>query len=79
MIKNDKQLQKAKEAARNLELILGKARKTHSPSEYKAMSEPILIELQRRESEILERPSYPEPRAAGRVSGSILRNNEGGE
>jgi len=64
MIRNDEQLQKAKEAARNLELILEKARKTHSPSEYKAMSEPILIELQRRESEIIEYLSSPEPQAA---------------
>lgn len=54
MIKNDEQLQKAKESVRNLELILEKARKTHSPSEYKAMSEPILIELQQRENEIIQ-------------------------
>jgi hypothetical protein len=53
MIKNDKQLKKAKEAARNLEVILEKARKVHSPLEYKAMSEPILLELQKRENEII--------------------------
>lgn len=53
MIKNDKQLKKAKEAVRNLEVILEKARKVHSPLEYKAMSEPILLELQKRENEII--------------------------
>jgi len=53
MIKNDKQLKKAKEAARNLEVILEKARKVHSPLKYKAMSEPILLELQKRENEII--------------------------
>ena len=53
MIKNDKQLKKAKEAVRNLEVILEKARKVHSPFEYKAMSEPILLELQKRENEII--------------------------
>lgn len=53
MIKNDKELTKAKEAVRNLEVILEKARKVHSPLEYKAMSEPILLELQKRENEII--------------------------
>ncbi len=54
MIKNDEQLKKAKEAVRNLETILEKARKVHAPSEYKALSEPLLIELQQRESEIIQ-------------------------
>jgi len=54
MIKNDEQLKKAKEAVRNLETILEKARKVHNPSEYKALSEPLLIELQQRESEIIQ-------------------------
>jgi len=64
MIKNDEQLKKAKEAVRNLELILEKARKVHSPSEYKAMSEPILIELQQRENEIIQYLSLAEPQVA---------------
>ena len=64
MIKNDEQLKKAKEAVRNLELILEKARKVHSPSEYKAMSEPILIELQQRENEIIQYLSLTEPQVA---------------
>lgn len=50
---NNEQLKKAKKAIRNLELILEKARKTHSASDYKAMSEPILLELQQRENEII--------------------------
>jgi len=64
VIKNDEQLKKAKEAVRNLELILEKARKVHSPSEYKAMSEPILIELQQRENEIIQYLSLAEPQVA---------------
>ena len=64
MIKNDEQLEKAKEAVRNLELILEKARKVHSPSEYRAMSEPILLELQQRENEIIQYLSLPESEAA---------------
>ena len=54
MIKNDIELKKAKESVRNLESILEKARKVHSANEYKAMSTPILIELQQRENEILQ-------------------------
>jgi len=66
MIKNDEQLKKAKEAVGNLEVILEKARKVHSPSEYKAMSEPILIELQQRENEIIQYLSLAEPQVAAR-------------
>jgi len=66
MIENDEQLKKAKEAVRNLELILEKARKVHSPSEYKAMSEPILMELQQRENEIIQYLSSAEPQVATR-------------
>jgi hypothetical protein len=66
MIKNDEQLKKAKEAVGNLEAILEKARKVHSPSEYKAMSEPILIELQQRENEIIQYLSLAEPQVAAR-------------
>ena len=60
MIKNDEQLDRAKDAVSKLELILEKARKVHSPSEYKAMSEPILIELQQRENEIIRYLSMAE-------------------
>jgi len=66
MIKNDEQLKKAKEAVGNLEVILEKARKVHSPSEYRAMSEPILIELQQRENEIIQYLSLAEPQVTAR-------------
>lgn len=64
MIKNDEQLRKAKEAVKNLELILERARKTHKPSGYKAMSEPILLDLQQRENEIIQYLSLSEPQVA---------------
>ncbi len=54
MIKNDEQLKKAKEVVNNLEMILEKARRTHTTSDYRAMSEPILLELQQRENEIIK-------------------------
>lgn len=38
----------------NLQRILLAARKVHSPDEYRSLAEPILLELQRREQEILE-------------------------
>lgn len=53
MIKNDEQLSIAQQAVINLQKILLEARKVHLPQEYRAMSEPILIELQQREQEIL--------------------------
>jgi len=64
VIKNDEQLEKAKKAVRNLEMILEKARKVHSPSEYKAMSEPILLEMQQRENEIIRYLSFTESEVA---------------
>ena len=53
MIENDEQLKIAQAAVRNLQQILLAARKVHSAAEYRAMSEPILLELQQREQEIL--------------------------
>jgi hypothetical protein len=53
MIENDEQLKAAQEAVRNLQQILLAARKVHTAAEYHAMSEPILLELQQREQEIL--------------------------
>ncbi|MCP4134544.1 MAG: hypothetical protein GY754_26455 [bacterium] len=63
MIKNDEQLRKAKEAVGNLELILERARKVHTADEYKAMSEPILLELQQRENEIIQYLSFADKTA----------------
>jgi len=53
MIANDEQLKIAQEAVRNLQQVLLAARKVHTSAEYQAMSEPILLELQQREQEIL--------------------------
>ncbi|MBS3919634.1 MAG: hypothetical protein KG012_12205 [Deltaproteobacteria bacterium] len=53
MITNDDQLISAQQAIFNLEKVLLEARKVHSVTEYRAMSEPILLEIQQREQEIL--------------------------
>ena len=54
MIENDHQLKMVQQAVENLQHVLLAARKAHSPREYRLMSAPILLELQRREHEILE-------------------------
>jgi DNA-binding response OmpR family regulator len=54
MIENDDQLKTAQKAVENLQQVLVAARKVHNHQEYRLMSEPILLELQRREHEILE-------------------------
>lgn len=53
MIQNDEQLRAAQQAIFNLEKVLLEARKVHSAAEYRAMSEPILLEIQQREQEVL--------------------------
>ena len=63
MIENDEQLKIAQAAVRNLQQILLAARKAHSAAEYRAMSEPILLELQQREQEILTYLSRAEAEA----------------
>lgn len=63
MIENDEQLKAAQEAVRNLQQILLAARKAHNTTEYRAMSEPILLELQQREQEILTYLSRAEAEA----------------
>jgi len=54
MIDNDHQLKIAQKAVENLQQVLLAARNVHSQQEYRLMSAPILLELQRREQEILE-------------------------
>ena len=54
MIENDHQLKAAQQAIENLQHVLLAARKVHNPREYRLMSAPILLDLQRREQEILE-------------------------
>jgi hypothetical protein len=63
MIENDHQLKVAQKAVENLQHVLLAARKVHSPQEYRLMAAPILLELQRREQEILEYLTYTEMEA----------------
>ena len=63
MIENDEQLKAAQEGVRNLQQVLLATRKVHSAAEYRAMSEPILLELQQREQEILTYLSRAEAEA----------------
>jgi hypothetical protein len=51
---NDQQLKMAQQAIKNLQHILLAARKAHGSREYRLMAMPILLELQRREQDILE-------------------------
>ena len=64
MIKNDAHLKIAQEAVRNLQQVLLAARKVYRAAEYRAMSEPILLEIQQREQEILEYLSRAEAEAS---------------
>ncbi len=54
MIQTDDQMLLAQQCISNLREILLKARKVHSQQDYLRMSEPILLEIQQREQEILE-------------------------
>ncbi len=54
MIRNDEQLMMAQKAIENLQKILVEARKVHSNTEYRALSEPVLLEIQQREQDILD-------------------------
>ena len=53
MIRNNQQLKMAQQAILNLQKILLQARIVHSAQEYRAMSEPMLLEIQQREQDIL--------------------------
>ena len=54
MIKNDKELLLAQANVQNLQTILVQARKVHSKTEYGTLSQPILLEIQRRQQDILD-------------------------
>ena len=54
MIETDEQMHAAQQAVLNLKKVLLEARKVHSPQDYRRLAEPILLELQQREQEILE-------------------------
>ena len=54
MIQTDDQMLLAQQCIANLRTILIEARKVHSRQDYARMAEPILLEVQQREQEILE-------------------------
>lgn len=54
MIQTDDQMLLAQECVTNLRRILLEARKVHSRQDYARMAEPILLEVQQREQDILE-------------------------
>lgn len=54
MIQTDDQMLVAQQCIENLRKILLAARKTHSARDYARLSEPILLDLQQRQQEILE-------------------------
>jgi hypothetical protein len=53
VFQTDEQMLLAQQAIDNLRRILLAARKVHSARDYARLSEPILLELQQREQEIL--------------------------
>jgi len=54
MIRTDEQMLLAQQNVANLREILLQARKVHSPQDYSRLAEPILLEIQRREQDILD-------------------------
>jgi len=54
MIATDEQMLLAQECVSNLRKILLEVRKVHSRQDYARLAEPILLEVQQREQEILE-------------------------
>jgi hypothetical protein len=54
VIETDDQMLLAQRCIANLRRILQEARKVHSRLDYTRMAEPILLEIQQREQEILE-------------------------
>jgi len=54
VIQTDDQMLVAQQCVGNLRKVLLEARKVHSRQDYSRMAEPILLEIQQREQEILE-------------------------
>jgi hypothetical protein len=54
VIQTDDQMLLAQQCVANLRAILLEARKVHSVQDYSRLAEPILLEVQQREQEILE-------------------------
>ncbi len=54
MIENDDQLEASEQEVSKQKMVLREARRVEPASVYRAMSEPFLAELRKREAEILE-------------------------
>ena len=54
MILTDEQMLRAQQCVANLRHVLLEARRVHSPRDYALLAQPILLEVQQREQEILE-------------------------
>ena len=54
MIQTDDEMLLAQQCVGNLRSVLLEARKVHSQQDYTRMAEPIRLEIQQREQEILE-------------------------
>lgn len=54
MIQTDEELKTAQGSVTRLEQVLLEARRTHTPKQYALLSRPLLLELQSRQSEILQ-------------------------
>jgi hypothetical protein len=54
MIQTNDQMPLAQQCVCNLQRILLEARKVHSPRDYARLAEPILLDLQARQREIVE-------------------------
>ena len=54
MIQTDDQMLLAQQCVGNLRRVLLEARRVHSQQDYTRMAEPVLLEIQQREHEILE-------------------------
>jgi len=65
VIRTDEEMLLAQQSIANLRTILVATRKVHPPQDYVRLAEPILLEVQQREQEILEYLSVgPEERVA---------------
>jgi hypothetical protein len=82
VIQTDEQMLLAQQCIGNLRRVLLEARKVHSRQDYARMAEPILLEVQQREQEILEylsrdleQPvaSWTPPAAGGLMSGTASK------
>jgi len=71
VIRTDDEMLLAQQCVSNLQSILLAARKVHSAEDYSQLSEPILLEIQQREHEILEYLSSTQAIAHARQPDSV--------